>query len=111
MAEFSDRPWSDIDKTVEAYGSVEKFCAACLIDLNPPGEEKVASKCKLPVKEPNGKYNKNALPAAAAALAGARGGVDAPAEEKRRAARKLVRLYRMAKMEPPESLKQLAGEK
>lgn len=111
MAEFSDRPWGDIPKTVEAYGSADKFCAACLIDLNPPGEEKVASKCKLPVKEPNGKYNKNGMLSAAQVLAGAMGGVDAPLEEKRRAARKLLRLFREAKMEPPESLKKLAGEK
>lgn len=111
MAEFSNRPWGDIEKTVEAYGSAEKYCAACLIDLNPPGEEKVASKCKLPVKEPNGKYNKNGMLAAAQALAGARGGVEAPMEAKRKAARRLLRLFRMAKIEPPESLRKLAGEK
>jgi hypothetical protein len=79
--------------------------------LNEPGEEKIASKCKLPVREPNGAYNRNALVAAAKALLGARGGVDAPMEEKRRAARRLVRLYREADMEPPEGLLRLAGMK
>jgi hypothetical protein len=111
VAEFSNRSWGEISKTVEAYGSVEKYCAACLIDLNPPGEEKVASKCKLLVKEPNGKYNKNGMISAAQVLAGGMGGVDAPIDVKRKAARKLIRLYREAKMGPPESLKQLAGEK
>lgn len=71
----------------------------------------MASKCKLPVKEPNGKYNKNGMVAAAQALAGGRGGVDAPMDAKRKAARKLIRLYREAKMESTESLKRLAGEK
>lgn len=104
---FSNRSWGKFDST--DYKDAESYCAACLIDLNPEGEKKVKDKCKLPVKEPNGTYNRNALIAAAAALAGARGGVDAPVEEKRKAARKLIRLYREANMTPPESLKKLAG--
>lgn len=108
---ISNRPWGEVDKTVEAYGSAEKYCRACLIDMNEPGEEKVASKCKLPVREPGGAINRNALAAAAAALVGSRGGVDAPLAEKRKAARKLIALYREAEMEPPESLKRLAGVK
>lgn len=110
MPKVSDRPWSSIPKTAEAYGGAKAFCEACLIDLNPPGEEKKATLCKLPVREPDGAINRNALAAAAAALVGARGGVDAPLEAKRKAARKLVRLYRQAEMEPPASLKRLAGE-
>lgn len=108
---ISDKPWGDVEKTVEAYGSAEKYCRACLIDLNESGEKKVADKCKLPIREPGGAINRNALAAAAAALAGGRGGVDAPLDEKRKAARKLIALYREADMEPPESLKQLAGMK
>lgn len=108
---ISNRPWGEVDKTVKAYGSAEKYCLACLIDMNEPGEEKVASKCKLPVREPDGAINRNALAAAAAALVGGRGGVDAPLAEKRKAARKLIALYREAEMEPPESLKRLAGVK
>ena len=106
---FSNRAWGTIDKTVQAYGSAEKFCAASLIDLNEPGEDKVAGLCKLPVQEPTGSYNLNAMRAATAALLGARGGVDAPLEAKRKAARKLVRLYREADLEVPEALVRLAG--
>lgn len=107
----SNKPWGSVDKTVEAYGSAENYCKACLIDLNEPGAEKKASLCKLPVKEPNSQINRNAVHAAAAALAGSRGGVDAPIEQKRKAARKLITLYRELEEEPPESIKRLAGVK
>ncbi len=108
MAEFSDRPWSEVAES--DYPDAEAFCDACLIDLNPPGKAKVKANCKLPVKEPNGRYNRNAIHAAAAALAGARGGVNAPPEAKRKAARALIRLYRQMDEEPPESLRRLAGD-
>ncbi len=102
---FSGKPWGSVDET--DYEDTEAFCAACLIDLNEPGAEKVKGQCKLPIKEPNGQYNANAIHAAAAVLAGARGGVQAPPEEKRKAARKLIRLYHEMKEEPPESLRRL----
>lgn len=105
---FSNKPWGSISES--DYEDAEAFCAACLIDLNPSGKEKIKSLCKLPVKEPNGTYNRNAIHAAAAALAGARGGVDAPPEAKRKAARKLIRLYREMNEEPPESLRRIAGD-
>lgn len=108
---ISSKPWGNVDKTVEAYGSAEKYCRACLIDLNEPREEKIAGKCKLPVREPNGAINRNALAAAAVALAGGRTPIDAPLSEKRKAAKKLITLYREADIEPPESLKRLAGVK
>jgi len=104
---FSDKPWGSISES--DYRDADAFCSACLIDLNDPGAQKVKAKCKLPVKEPGGAYNRNAIHAAAAALAGARGGVDAPPEEKRRAARRLIRLYGEMDEEPPESLRRLAG--
>lgn len=103
---FSDRPWGQFSES--DYETAEVFCAACLIDLNEPGEEKVKSKCKLPIREPGGVYNRNAIHAAAAALVGARGGVNAPEREKQKAARKLVRLYHEMGEEPPESLRRLA---
>ena len=104
---ISNKPWSSVSES--DYRDAAAFCGACLIDLNESGQEKVKGKCKLPVREPGGAINKNALSAAAAVLAGGRGGVDAPPEEKRKAARKLIRLYREAEMEPPESLRRLAG--
>ena len=54
------------------------------------------------------RLNRNAVHAAAQVLAGARGGVDAPREQTRRAARKLLSLYKEIGDEPPESLRDLA---
>lgn len=106
---ISNKPWGNISES--DYKDAASFCKASLIDLNEPGAEKVKAKCKLPVYEPGGALNRNAVHAAAAALAGARGGVDAPMEEKRKAARKLIRLYRELDEEPPDSIKRLAGVK
>jgi len=72
---FSDKPWGAISDS--DYRDASHFCSACLIDLNEPGQEKTKANCKLPIKEPGGVYNRNAIHAAAAALAGARGGVQA----------------------------------
>lgn len=103
---FSNKPWGSISES--DYKTAESFCSACLIDLN-SGGEKTKSKCKLPYKEPGGAVNRNGVHAAAAALAGARGGVSAPSEEKRKAARKLIRLYAQMNEEPPESLRRIAN--
>ena len=108
-ASISDRTWSEIAES--DYADAGDYCDACLIDLNPRGEERTKGRCKLPVYEPRKlgrKLNRNAVHAAAVVLAGGRGGVDAPKEEQRKAARKLVRLYRELDEEPPESLAKLA---
>jgi len=104
---ISDRPWGEISES--DYPDAAAFCKACLIDLNEPGAEKVKSKCKLRVYEPNGALNRNAVHYKAAELNGARGGLDAPPDEKRQAARKLLRLYAELQEEPPESLKRIAA--
>ena len=104
---ISNKPWGSISEA--DYKSASAFCGACLIDLNPSGEEKVKSRCKLPVYEPGGALNRNAVHAAAGVLAGARGGVQAPAEEKRKAARKIARFYGQLEEELPEAVKRLAG--
>ena len=104
----SSRPWGSIKES--DYPDAKSFCRACLIDLNPPGKEKTKSLCKLPIKEPNGTLNRNAVHAAAAALAGARGGVQAPSDKKKEAARRLIRIYLVdLKETPPESLYRIAG--
>lgn len=105
MAKVSNRPWGDFS---ESDYSPEQFCRAALIDENPPGAQKVKANCKLPVREPDGTLNRNAVHAAAAALAGARGGVKASPEAKRAAARKLLRLYAQLGEEPPESIRRIA---
>ena len=115
---ISRKPW---DGSQWNGKSAEAYCKACLIDLNkadaktPTGkkrEGKIKALCKLPVYEPNGALNVNALHAKAAELAGARGGMKGvPAAEKRKAARKLVRLYRQVGEVAPASIYRLAGLK
>lgn len=106
MVELSNQPWGAINESDDK--DVNQFCAACLIDLNPPGKDTTKVLCTLLVKEPVGAVNRNAL-AAAAVLAGARGEVSTPPAEWQKAAGNLLRLYREADMEPPESLRRLAG--
>jgi hypothetical protein len=104
----SNRPWSSIKES--DYPDANSFCKACLIDLNPPGKDKVKDLCKLPVKEPNGTLNRNAVHAAAAALAGARTPLKVPSDKKKKAARRLIRIYLVdLKETPPESLYRIAG--
>jgi hypothetical protein len=109
VAQISERPWEEVRDA--DYEDADEYCRASLIDLNPKGEEKTKERCKLPVREPKskgGKLNRNAVHAAAVVLAGGRGGVDAPTQAKRKAARELVRLYRDLDEEPPDSLTKLA---
>jgi HK97 family phage prohead protease len=74
-----------------------------------PGDGPVKDRCSLPVLEPDGTLNANALGAAAGALAGARGGLrNVPAGMRATAAAKLLRYYGQAKMDPPPSLRALA---
>lgn len=105
MASFSDEPWESPESDLDASA----FCAVCLIDLN-EGRDKIKSKCYLPIrKRPGGAVNKAALRNAAARLFVLKG---VPAEEKRKAARSLVRLMRQAKIEiGSEALLRLAGER
>lgn len=75
------------------------------------GEGDPASKdrYKMPVLEPNGDLNKNALGPALGALNGARGNtVKATPAAKKAAAKKLLRAYHMAQMPVPDSLKRIA---
>ncbi len=104
---FSDKPWSQFSDS--DYADADALCTASLIDLNKPGEAKVKSLCKLRVKEPGGTLNRNGIHAAVVALVGGRGGVNAPPEEKRKAAKRLMGLYREMQEEPPESLKRMAS--
>lgn len=86
------------------------FCQCCLIDLNEGPKAKTL--CKLPIRAtPGGPINLNAMAAAAAALAGGRGGLDAPGEAKRKAARRLISLYREAEKDPPPALYRVGGMK
>lgn len=103
----SNRSWSQF--TASDY-TPEQYCRAALIDTSPSGADKTKANCKLPVREPNGNINRSGAHAAASVLAGGRGGVSAPVSEKRKAARRLIRIYRSdLNEEPPESLRRLAS--
>ena|SRR6188472_1821034 len=103
LAHISEAPWSDYTK---ADYTVEQWHAACLIHLH-DGAPTSKSECKLPVKTPNGTLNRNGVHAAAAALAGARGGLKGvSADQKQKAANALKRYYNELDEEAPESLAQ-----
>ena len=103
---ISEKPWGSF---AAADYTQEQWCRACLIDMNAPGAAKTKAMCRLPIHEPDGTLNRNALGSAASVLAGGRGGVDAPPEARRMAARKLMTAYREAEMGPPESIRRMAG--
>jgi hypothetical protein len=110
MPDISDRPWSGVTRA--SYTNAAEYCAACLIDLNPTGEPKTKSRCKLPVYEPRalgGRLNRNAVRAAADRLIRARGGVEASLAECQAAARRLIELFQAIGDPPPRSLIALAG--
>jgi hypothetical protein len=101
----STKPWGNFKAS--DY-TPEQWKAACLI-VRGDGSSKM--QCSLPVREPDGTLNKNALPAAAAALAGARGGVIASVTEKAAAKKKLIALYNQINATPPPSLTHNAMER
>jgi biopolymer transport protein ExbB/TolQ len=89
--------WSSADYTLEQYA------AACLVA--PPADQlKSKIQCKLPIKTPNGVLNRAGVHAAAAALAGARGGVQLTADERKTAEKKLRAAYKKLDEQPPPSL-------
>jgi len=104
LSHISEKPWSDYS---ESDYTLEQWHAACLIHQH-DGPPTSKAQCKLPVKTPNGALNRNGVHAAAAALAGARGGVNASSEEKASAARALVRYYGQLDETPPSSISNLA---
>jgi len=83
--------------------SDEQYEAACLIDLG--GDVPAKMRCSLPILEPTGELNAVALERAAEKVGHVPG---ASLPQKAEAARKLLRLYRMAEMPAPESIRQLA---
>jgi hypothetical protein len=78
---------------------------ASLIHEHPPGVPTNKNQCKLPIKTPSGIVNRHGVFAAAAVLAGSRGGVQATSEQKTSAANALLRIYGQMGADPPASLK------
>ena len=103
LAHISEAPWSNFTK---ADYTLEQWHAACLIHTH-DGEPTSKSECKLPVKTPAGVLNRNGVHAAAAALAGARGGLKGvSADQKKKAGSALKRYYAELDDDLPESLAQ-----
>ena len=101
LSHVSETPWSTWTK---ADYTLEQWHAACLVHIH-DGEPTSKSQCKLPVKTPDGALNRHGVHAAAAALAGARGGLKGvSAEQKNKAAAALRRYYAQLDEDPPESL-------
>jgi len=103
----SDKPW---DGSPANYSNAVTFCNACLVNENEGAKQNwTKANCSLPVYDPDGNLNRTAVHAAAAALAGSRGGVKAKPSSKRAAARKLISLYRQLQEQVPDSIRRLAG--
>jgi hypothetical protein len=100
LRHISEKPWSEYTK---ADYTPEQWHRACLIHQH-QGAPTSKSQCKLPVRTPNGAINRNGVHAAAAALGGARGGVDASSEEMASARTALARLYTELGEDPPASM-------
>lgn len=58
MRAFTSKPW---DGAASRFADTAAYCSSCLIDLNPAGEDKTQSLCHLPIKEPDGTVNINAV--------------------------------------------------
>ncbi len=84
-------PW---DGSESRWDTAESYCSSCLIDENPSGKPKVKGLCKLPVKEPNGDLNANAVRNAAARI----NQVDASPAAKKAAMSRLMALKKQAKI-------------
>lgn len=105
----TSKPW---DGSAARFQDDEyrRSCILDLADCSPAGRDlPPKERYKLPIREPNGDLNANALGSAAAALAGARSPLTACPAAKTAAARKLLRAYSEAQMQPPDSLKQRAA--
>jgi HK97 family phage prohead protease len=94
-----DRPWDGSP----ARFSDEQYERSALVCR--PGDEPPKTRCSLPVLEPDGAVNRRALAAAAGRL----NQTSLSPELRARAARKLMRLYRAADMEPPPNVVALAS--
>jgi len=88
-ASFTDAPWSTPRSKLDAAA----YCSVCLIDENPPGQDKIKEKCHLPVRSrPGAPVNKNALRNASARLSS----TQASSKSKAKARSRLISLMNQA---------------
>jgi len=98
---FSTKPWSDFK---ESDYTNAQWREACLLDTG-EGSPTDKARYKLPVKEPDGTYNRHGIAAAAARL----NQTEAGAGELKEAAQTLVRLYTLMKATAPPNVTKFAG--
>ncbi|PZN07998.1 MAG: hypothetical protein DIU76_03555 [Bacillota bacterium] len=120
----SNRPWGDVDKSAiwqrlkRALQEQEEGAAAAVREMYAVVKAEVnadltQADCWGPHHEIQGDtlvLNRNGVIAAAQALAGARAEPNLTPEQRRTAARHLLRHYRELELEPPESLREAAGQ-
>lgn len=121
----SNKPWGDVDKTAirnilvqgleeGAEGVREAIREVYAVIRGESLEDAPSQNWVMPHHEvrDDGQIvlNRNGLIAASQALAGARSEPNLTPQQKRQAARHLLRHYRELEMEPPESLKEAVGE-
>lgn len=99
MASVSDKPWSDFS---QADYNIDQWRRACLVGPTTPTQNK--GDYKLPIREPDGTLNRNAVHAAAGRVHQLQ---DA---SKMAAARKIISAYNTLGEEPPDDLKAMAGQ-
>lgn len=97
----SDRPWGDYS---QSDYSPQQWARACLIDTE-QGAPNDKDRFKLPVREPSGDLNRNAVHAAAERINQVN---DVSAEKRSAAARKLLSLYKEIGEDAPDSLENIA---
>lgn len=105
-AGFTNKPWNG---NAARWPDAASYADSCLINTNSgPRSQWTKGACNLPIREPNGDYNVNAIHSAVAVLAGGMGGVHAAPAAKKAAATKLKALYARLGEDLPQSLKNLA---
>lgn len=106
---ITDKSWDGS----EGRFTDEQWARSCILDMSDCSaaakQMTAKQRYKLPILEPNGDLNANALGSASGALGGARTPLRACPAAKRAAARRLVRAYDSAKLDAPENVESLAG--
>lgn len=107
---YEDSPW---DGSASRWETAEDYCADCLIDLNPPGEEKVKGRCYLPYRHPgSSQINIRALRAMASGARGLPAVKGVPMDQIVKAANWIIRHWNGAFGKPaPASIYRLAGKR
>ena len=98
----SDKPW---DSSSSSRYTIEQWQHACLIDRR-VGDPTSKGRYSLPVRDPDGRVNRNGLSAAAGRLNQVKG---ITTDQRASVARQLIQLYGEAGMEPPDHLRQMAN--